>query len=49
MTWAQTVHFVDGPHIEDGHEDLLTQFLFETSTPEAFEPVTTELCRRWLS
>ncbi|MEU0283264.1 hypothetical protein [Streptomyces sp. NPDC006195] len=48
-TWAQTVHFIDGPHIEDGHEDLLTQFLFETSTPEAFEPVTTELCHRWLS
>ncbi|MFJ3711215.1 MULTISPECIES: hypothetical protein [unclassified Streptomyces] len=48
-TWAQTVHFVDGLHIEDGHEDLLTQFLFETSTPELFEPVTSELCHRWQS
>jgi hypothetical protein len=48
-TWAQTVHFVDGLDIEHGHEDLLTQFLFETSTPELFEPVTGELCHRWLS
>ncbi|MEV0281280.1 hypothetical protein AB0I22_33520 [Streptomyces sp. NPDC050610] len=47
--WAQTVHFVDGLGIEDGHEDLLTQFLFEISTPELFEPVTSEVCHRWLS
>ena len=48
-TWAQTVHFIDGLDIEDGHEDLLTQFLFEMSTPELFEPVTTDLCHQWLS
>ncbi|MER5769290.1 hypothetical protein [Streptomyces sp. NPDC001985] len=44
--WANAVHFEDEVHIEDGHEDLLTQFLFEVSTPELFEPVTPQLCRR---
>ena len=34
--------------IEEGHEDLLTQFLFEISTPELFEAVTPDLCCRWL-
>ncbi|MDT0450859.1 hypothetical protein [Streptomyces hesseae] len=28
--------------------DLLTQFLFEVSTPELFEPVTVDVCRRWI-
>ncbi|WP_268981094.1 hypothetical protein [Streptomyces coffeae] len=27
--------------------DLLTRFLVEISTPELFEPITVELCRRW--
>ncbi|MEV0282335.1 hypothetical protein AB0I22_39055, partial [Streptomyces sp. NPDC050610] len=47
--WAQTVHFANGLDIEDGHEDLLTRFLFEISTPELFEPVTSAVCHRWLS
>ncbi|MGW4894012.1 hypothetical protein ACWEQL_17340 [Kitasatospora sp. NPDC004240] len=47
--WAQAVHLHDGVEIEDGHEDLLTQFLFEASTPEIVEPVTLEFCRRWLA
>ncbi|GAA2349169.1 hypothetical protein SVIO_106700 [Streptomyces violaceusniger] len=34
--------------IEEAHEDLLTRFLYEVSTPELFEPVTTETCERWL-
>ncbi|MFB7469707.1 hypothetical protein [Kitasatospora sp. NPDC056184] len=47
-TWAHAVHLSDGVDIEDGHEDLVTQFLFEASTPELFEPITPEFCQRWL-
>jgi hypothetical protein len=47
--WAETVHFLDGVDIEEGQEDLLAQVLFEISTPELFEPVTAEVCQRWLS
>ncbi|MEU0839343.1 hypothetical protein ABZ370_07710 [Streptomyces sp. NPDC005962] len=46
--WAQTVHFREDVEVEEGHEDLLTQFLFEISTPELFEAVTPDLCYRWL-
>jgi len=46
--WAQTVHFREDVEVEEGHEDLLTQFLFEISTPELFEAVTPDLCHRWL-
>jgi hypothetical protein len=46
--WTQAVHFEDHVHVEDGHEDLLTRFLVEISTPELFEPVTHEVCQRWL-
>ncbi len=46
--WAQAVHFEEDVQVEDGHQDLLTQFLFEFSTPELFEPVTHEVCQRWL-
>ncbi|MDT0546351.1 MULTISPECIES: hypothetical protein [Streptomyces] len=48
VDWAQAVHFEEWVDFEAGHEDLLTQFLFEISTPELCEPVTAELCRRWL-
>ncbi|MFR9756274.1 hypothetical protein [Streptomyces sp. TR06-5] len=46
--WAQAVHFEEAVEIETGCEDLLTQFLVEVSTPELFEPVTVEVCQRWL-
>ncbi|MGR3938091.1 hypothetical protein [Streptomyces sp. BRA346] len=46
--WAHTVHFREDVDLEEGHEDLLTQFLFEISTPELFEAVTPDLCYRWL-
>ncbi|MGW5234509.1 hypothetical protein ACWEQU_19995 [Streptomyces nodosus] len=46
--WAEELHMREDIDIEAGHEDLLTQFLFEMSTPELFEPVTGELCGRWL-
>ncbi|MFF8659247.1 hypothetical protein [Streptomyces huasconensis] len=48
VDWAQAVHFEDQVDIEGEHQDLLTQFLFEVSTPELFVPVTREVCRRWL-
>ncbi|MFQ6197665.1 hypothetical protein [Streptomyces sp. NPDC000405] len=48
VAWAQAVHFEDGVDIEDAYQDLLTQFLFEVSSPELFGPVTAETCERWL-
>lgn len=48
IDWAQAVHFEDQVHVDEGHQDLLTQFLVEISTPELFEPVTHEVCQRWL-
>ncbi|MER6103513.1 hypothetical protein ABT115_14605 [Streptomyces sp. NPDC001832] len=46
--WTEELHMREDIDIEPGHEDLLTQFLFEMSTPELFEPITHELCSRWL-
>ncbi|MEU0577309.1 hypothetical protein ABZ465_08410 [Streptomyces griseoincarnatus] len=48
VDWAQAVHFEDQVDAEEGHQDLLTQFLVEISTPELFAPVTREVCQRWL-
>ncbi|MGW0535267.1 hypothetical protein [Streptomyces sp. NPDC003032] len=48
VDWAQAVHFEDQVDTEEGHQDLLTQFLVEISTPELFAPVTREVCQRWL-
>ncbi|MBT2370413.1 hypothetical protein J7E88_35385 [Streptomyces sp. ISL-10] len=48
VDWAQAVHFEDHVAVEEEHQDLLTQFLAEISTPELFEPVTREVCQRWL-
>jgi hypothetical protein len=48
VDWAQAVHFAEQVHAEEAHQDLLTQFLLEISTPELFEPVTREVCQRWL-
>ncbi|WP_445525950.1 hypothetical protein [Streptomyces cyslabdanicus] len=38
--WTEELHMREDVDIEPGHEDLLTQFLFEMSTPELFEPMT---------
>ncbi|WP_063038663.1 hypothetical protein [Nocardia grenadensis] len=46
--WTEELHMCEDIDIEPGQEDLLTQFLFEISTPELFEPITRELCSRWL-
>ncbi|MFD5392148.1 hypothetical protein ACFWMG_45985 [Streptomyces sp. NPDC127074] len=48
IDWAQAVHFEDRVDIDERHQDLLTQFLVEVSTPELFEPVTLAVCQRWL-
>ncbi|MFD0386364.1 hypothetical protein ACFQ2B_39885 [Streptomyces stramineus] len=48
VDWAQAVHFENCVDVDEEHQDLLTQFLVEISTPELFEPVTHEVCQRWL-
>lgn len=47
--WAGAVHMLERVEIAEGDVDLLTQFLFEMSSPELFEPVTVNLCHRWIS
>lgn len=46
--WAGTIHLLDRIEIDEADIDLLTQFLFEISSPELFEPVTVSLCQRWI-
>ncbi|MFJ8210391.1 hypothetical protein [Streptomyces sp. NPDC096033] len=48
VDWAQALHFEEGVNVEEAHQDLLTQFIVEISTPELFEPVTRAVCQRWL-
>ncbi|WP_165990348.1 hypothetical protein [Streptomyces sp. YIM 98790] len=46
--WAGAVHMLDRVEIEEQDIELLTQFLFEISTPELFVPVTVDVCQRWI-
>lgn len=46
--WSGAVHMLDRLEFDEPDVDLLTQFLFEVSTPELFEPVTVDVCRRWI-
>ncbi|WP_069814618.1 hypothetical protein [Streptomyces sp. TP-A0874] len=46
--WAEAVHMSERIEIDDTDVDLLTQFLFEISSPELFEQATVELCQRWM-
>ncbi|MFE9565121.1 hypothetical protein ACFYM0_28865 [Streptomyces sp. NPDC006487] len=48
VDWAQALHFEERVNVEEAHQDLLTQFIVEISTPELFEPVTRAVCQRWL-
>ncbi|MFC8711186.1 hypothetical protein ACFUCQ_14915 [Streptomyces sp. NPDC057197] len=48
-TWASAVHMLDRVEIRDEESDVLTQFLFEVSTPELFTPVTFDVCRQWIA
>ncbi|MFE7119159.1 hypothetical protein ACFU99_27460 [Streptomyces sp. NPDC057654] len=47
--WAFAVHMLDSVDIDEADIELLTQFLTEASSPELYEPVTTDLCQRWLT
>ncbi|MCC3654268.1 hypothetical protein LIX60_22965 [Streptomyces sp. S07_1.15] len=46
--WAEAVHMLNRVEIDEADRDVLTQFLFEVSTPELFEPITVDVCRRWI-
>ncbi|MZE77073.1 hypothetical protein [Streptomyces xinghaiensis] len=46
--WAEAVHMLDCVEIDEVDRDVLTQCLFEVSTPELFEPITVDVCRRWI-
>ncbi|MFJ8039041.1 NAD(P)-dependent oxidoreductase [Kitasatospora sp. NPDC096147] len=45
--WAESVHLHDG--VELGEDDAVIRFLVEASSPEIFEPITPDFCRRWLA
>lgn len=47
--WAGIVHMLERVEIDESDNDLLTQFLFEVSSPELFEPITVDVCQRWIS
>ncbi|MFE2144212.1 hypothetical protein ACFXA3_21155 [Streptomyces sp. NPDC059456] len=46
--WAQALHFEERVNVEEAHQDLLTQFIVEISTPELFELVTRSVIQRRL-
>lgn len=47
--WAGAVHVLERVEIDEVDVELLTQFLFEVSSPELFEPITVDVCQRWIS
>jgi hypothetical protein len=47
--WARAIHMMDRVEIEEVDVEMLTQFLFEVSSPELFEPITVDVCQRWIS
>ncbi|MGD9483636.1 hypothetical protein WDH52_10290 [Streptomyces sp. TRM70308] len=47
--WADAIHMMDRIEIGEVDVEMVTQFLFEVSTPELFEPITVDVCRRWVS
>jgi hypothetical protein len=47
--WAAAVHMLDRVEIDEMDVEVLTQFLFEVSSPELFEPITVDVCQRWIS
>ncbi|WP_327268030.1 hypothetical protein OG233_06735 [Streptomyces sp. NBC_01218] len=47
--WAGAIHMLDRVEIDEADVEMLTQFLFEVSSPELFEPITVDVCRRWMS
>ncbi|MBL1119475.1 hypothetical protein JK364_45085 [Streptomyces sp. 110] len=47
--WAGAVHMLDRVEIDEADVEMLSQFLFEASSPELFEPINVDLCQRWIS
>ncbi|MCX2968320.1 MULTISPECIES: hypothetical protein [Streptomyces] len=47
--WADAIHMLDRIEIGEVDVEMVTQFIFEVSTPELFEPITVDVCRRWVS
>ncbi|MFD8461904.1 hypothetical protein [Streptomyces antimycoticus] len=47
--WAGAIHMLDRVEIDEVDVDVLTQFLFEMSSTELFEPITVDVCQRWIS
>lgn len=47
--WAGAIHMLDRVEIDDADVEMLTQFLFEVSSPELFEPIIVDVCQRWVS
>ncbi|WP_155054072.1 hypothetical protein [Streptomyces blattellae] len=47
--WAGAVHMLDRVEIDEVGIEVLTQLLFEVSSPELFEPITVDGCQRWIS
>ncbi|MFD6341503.1 hypothetical protein [Streptomyces sp. NPDC060131] len=46
---AGAIHILDRVEIGEVDVEMLTQFLFEVSSPELFEPITVDVCQRWIS
>ncbi|MFI2620658.1 hypothetical protein [Streptomyces sp. NPDC018584] len=46
--WAGAVHMLDRVELDEADADPLTQFLFEVSSPELFDSITTDVCQRWI-
>ncbi|MEU1128377.1 hypothetical protein ABZ383_00675 [Streptomyces sp. NPDC005900] len=46
--WAGAVQLLDRVEIDEVDADLLTQFLFEVSSPELFDSITVDVCQRWI-
>lgn len=47
--WAGAIHMLERVEIDEVDVEMLTQFLFEVSSPELFEPITVDVCQRWVS
>ncbi|MFD4833906.1 hypothetical protein ACFWPV_29295 [Streptomyces uncialis] len=47
--WAGVIHMLDRVEIDEVDVEMLTQFLFEVSSPELFKPITVDVCQRWIS
>jgi hypothetical protein len=47
--WAEALEGRDDIGFDEGSGELIKEFIFESATPEIFEPLTPQLAREWLS